>query len=167
MRAPADLEQEPGRGPSRRLPHLRAVAIGGVPADAKQFIRAGADGRVPGLSDVFAAGDATSFSVKKGGIAAEQADAVARAIARMAGVDVAADPLKPVLRGKLLTGSGSWFITNGHRAECPSHIPDSVSACGPREGFEFEVRCRPFRGELGVAVVQQRDRLEPLGEQLS
>lgn len=92
------------------LPHLRGVAVDGVPADANQFIRAGADGRVPGLSDVFAAGDATSFPVKQGGIAAEQADVVARAIARIAGVDVAVEPFRPVLRGKLLTGSGSWFI---------------------------------------------------------
>ena len=42
-------------------------------------------GGVDGLERVFAAGDATWFPIKQGGIAAQQADAAAGAIAELAG----------------------------------------------------------------------------------
>ena len=63
-----------------------------------------------GLEDVFAAGDATTFPIKQGGLAAQQADAVAEAIA--ASVDDAIDPqpLRPVLRGLLLTGGPARYL---------------------------------------------------------
>ena len=55
---------------------------------------------------MFAAGDATAFPIKQGGLAAQQADAVAASIAAHAGADVTARPFRPVLRG-LLTGDGT------------------------------------------------------------
>jgi sulfide:quinone oxidoreductase len=86
-------------------PHLR-----GVPQDRNGFIHADRYGRVPGLDDVFAAGDATDFPVKQGGLAAQQADAVAEAIAATVGVDVQPQPFRPVLRGVLLTGSSPRYL---------------------------------------------------------
>jgi hypothetical protein len=47
-------------------------------------------GRIPGVADVFAAGDATTFPLKQGGLAAQQADAAAETIA--------ADPALPPSR---------------------------------------------------------------------
>jgi sulfide:quinone oxidoreductase len=65
---------------------------------------------VLGLSDVYAAGDLTQFPVKQGGIAAQQADAVAGSIAADAGARVRPVTFKPVLRGLLLTGMAPRFL---------------------------------------------------------
>jgi sulfide:quinone oxidoreductase len=89
------------------LPLIRGVEIDGVPADPVcGFIPVDAYGRVRGLPFVHAAGDATDFPVKHGGLAAQQADAVARDIAAQLGAPVAPEPFRPVLRGVLLTGAG-------------------------------------------------------------
>ena len=47
------------------------------PADRDGFIHTDRHGGVPGMDGVFAAGDATTFPIKQGGLAAQQADAVA------------------------------------------------------------------------------------------
>ena len=59
---------------------------------------------------MFAAGDATAFPVKQGGLAAQQADAVAEAIAASAGADIDPRPFRPVLRGVLLTGGSARYL---------------------------------------------------------
>jgi sulfide:quinone oxidoreductase len=59
---------------------------------------------------VWAAGDTTNFPIKQGGLAAQQADVAAEAIAAEAGADVQPRPFHPVLRGVLLTGRGSQWI---------------------------------------------------------
>jgi hypothetical protein len=59
---------------------------------------------------VFAAGDATSFPVKQGGLAAQQADAVAEVIAACVGVDTDPQPFRPILRGLLLTGGPPRYL---------------------------------------------------------
>ena len=46
----------------------------------------------------------TQFPLKQGGIATQQADAAATAIAARAGAPVEPTPFRPVLRGLLLTG---------------------------------------------------------------
>jgi sulfide:quinone oxidoreductase len=86
------------------VPQLVGPAVPGLPHDAGGFIPTDLEGRVTGLTDVYAAGDATQFRPKQGGLATQQADAVAAAIAREAGTDVAPMPFRPVLRGLLLTG---------------------------------------------------------------
>jgi sulfide:quinone oxidoreductase len=53
---------------------------------------------------VYGAGDATQLRPKQCGLAAQQADAVAAAIAADVGADVKPMPFRPVLRGLLLTG---------------------------------------------------------------
>ena len=88
------------------LPRLVGPGVRGLPYRRDGFIPTDAHGRVIGVADVFAAGDATTFPIKQGGLAAQQADAVAESIAAAAGADVAPRPFRPVLRG-LLTGGGT------------------------------------------------------------
>ena len=86
------------------MPRLQPPAIPGVPTDGQGFVPADEHGRVRGLDVVFAAGDITTFPVKQGGLAAQQADAAAETIAAMAGADIEPEPFRPVLRGLILTG---------------------------------------------------------------
>ncbi|MEA2496608.1 MAG: sulfide:quinone oxidoreductase, partial [Thermoleophilaceae bacterium] len=91
-------------------PRLNGPIVGGVPFDYDRFIPTDAHGGVRGMDGVFAAGDATAFPVKHGGLAAEQADAVAETIAATAGADVDPQPFRPVLRGVLLTGGSPRYL---------------------------------------------------------
>jgi sulfide:quinone oxidoreductase len=92
------------------LPRLQGRPIAGVPQTFDGFVPVDDYGRVTGLPGVYAAGDVTTFPVKQGGIAAQQAEAAADAIAADAGLDVEARPFRPVLRGMLLTGSEPRFL---------------------------------------------------------
>jgi sulfide:quinone oxidoreductase len=92
------------------LPRLHGPRIAGIPQSFEGFIRVDLHGHVTGVSDVYAAGDITTFLVKQGGIAAQQADAAAEAIAAEAGVDVTPTPFRPVLRGLLLTGEEPRYV---------------------------------------------------------
>ena len=105
------------------LPVLEGPRLPGVPHDAGGFIPTDPYGRVEGLADVYAAGDATTFPVKQGGIATQQADAVARSIAAIAGAPVTPEPFRPVLRGLLLTGNTPAFVRADLR---PGKGADSV-----------------------------------------
>src|SRR5205823_2029568 len=87
------------------LPRLRGPAIKGLPADENGFLPTTPFGHVLGTKDVYAAGDGTSFPIKQGGVACQQADVVAGVIARRAGVDVTPTGHRPTLRGILLTGA--------------------------------------------------------------
>jgi sulfide:quinone oxidoreductase len=92
------------------LPRLYGRAPGGVPADEDGFVAVDRHCKVRGLRHVWAAGDGVAFPVKFGGLAAEQADAAAQAIAALAGADVTPEPFRPVLRGRLLTGRSERFL---------------------------------------------------------
>jgi sulfide:quinone oxidoreductase len=85
------------------LPLLSGPAIDGLPHDSAGFLPVDAHGRVTGAPGVYAAGDATDFAVKQGGIACQQAEAAAAAIAAQAGAAIEPAPFTPVLRGLLLT----------------------------------------------------------------
>ena len=67
------------------LPALCGRRRRGVPADGDGFIPVDAHGRVSTLPGVYAAGDGTDFPIKQGGLATQQADAVAEAIAAEVG----------------------------------------------------------------------------------
>ena len=58
---------------------------------------------------MFAAGDATTFPIKQGGLATQQADAAASTIAHALGANVEPMPFAPVLRGLLLTGGAPLY----------------------------------------------------------
>jgi len=91
-------------------PRLVGPRLRGIPSGRDGFIHTDAHGRLAGLDGVFAAGDATAFPIKQGGLAAQQADAAAESIAAAAGADVDPQPFRPVLHGVLLTGRGSHWI---------------------------------------------------------
>lgn len=92
------------------LPELRGPNLPGLPSDRHGFIPVDAHGRVVGLEDVYAAGDATSFPLKQGGLATQQADAVAEIIAAALGVPIQPRPFSPVLRGLLITGGAPLYL---------------------------------------------------------
>lgn len=86
------------------LPLLEGTPIQGLEQDARGFVRTDLYGRFEGRDDVYAAGDFTTFPIKQGGIATQQADAAATSIAALAGAQVEPTPFRPILRGLLLTG---------------------------------------------------------------
>ncbi len=92
------------------MPVLEGPQIAGLPADEHGFIAVTAYGEVRGLPGVYAAGDVTSSAVKHGGLAAQQADLVATTIARRIGVPVQHEPLRPAIRGALMTGRDTRFL---------------------------------------------------------
>ena len=92
------------------LPVPEGRLIPGLPDAGRGFVRTDQHGRVEGRDNVYAAGDITTFPLKQGGIAAQQADAAAAAIAALAGAPVRPRPFRPVLRGLLLTGLTPRFI---------------------------------------------------------
>jgi sulfide:quinone oxidoreductase len=92
------------------LPSLTGPQIAGLPADAQGFLPVEEDTHVSGTDGVFAAGDGASFAVKQGGLAAQQADVAATAIARRAGVEIEQTFFHPILNAQLLTGTGSRFM---------------------------------------------------------
>lgn len=92
------------------LPRAEGPFLSGLPSDFAGFLPTDEHGRVVGAEDVYAAGDVTHFPVKQGGIATQQADAVAEAIAARAGAPVDPAPFRPVLRGLLLTGLFPRFL---------------------------------------------------------
>jgi sulfide:quinone oxidoreductase len=92
------------------LPVLTGPGIDGLPADARGFLPVDAHGRVQGAPGVYAAGDATTFPIKQGGLATQQADAVAEAIAATAGAPEEPHPFRPVASGLLLTGGAPLYL---------------------------------------------------------
>ena len=105
------------------LPRLRGPFLPGLPQDPEGFVPTDLHGLVDGETDVYAAGDATTCPIKQGGVATQQADAVAEAIAARLGAPIEPKPFRPVLRGLLLTGGEPRFM----RAEV-SGAPDNPPA---------------------------------------
>jgi sulfide:quinone oxidoreductase len=91
-------------------PLLDGPEIDGLPRDDAGFIPVDEHSRVPGLTRVYAAGDGTNQPIKQGGLAAQQADAAVRHLVAEAGGMLPAEPFRPVLRGRLLTGGVDRFL---------------------------------------------------------
>jgi sulfide:quinone oxidoreductase len=92
------------------LPRLRGPHLAGLPSTDDGFIPTDLHGLVDGTADVYAAGDATAFPIKHGGISVDQAVAAAEAIAARLGAPLKPKPFRPVLRGLLLTGKAPRFL---------------------------------------------------------
>lgn len=92
------------------LPSLVGPAIDGLPQDGSGFIPVDEFGRVRGIDGVWAAGDATDYPLKHGGVAAQLADTAAAGIARVAGAEVDVTPFAPALEGVLFTGGRTRYI---------------------------------------------------------
>src|SRR4051794_39333145 len=92
------------------LPRLAGPRPRGLPSDPHGFIPVDGHGRVTDLPDVYAAGDGTSASIKQGGLAAQQADAIAAHILWRLGAGPEPAPASPVLRGVLGTPRGTLYL---------------------------------------------------------
>jgi len=133
--APGELTLHPGARTLMvdrvlALPELFGPSTPGVPKGSTGgFIPIDPHCKVRGLEQVWAAGDATDFAVKMGGIAAQQADTAAREIAALAGAPVERAPFHPVIRGMLLSLDKPKYmsaqITGGHGST--SEISDTPS----------------------------------------
>jgi sulfide:quinone oxidoreductase len=106
------------------LPLLRGPALAGLPRDADGFLPVDAHGAVRGVPDVYAVGDATDFPIKQGGLATQQADAVAAAIAARAGAPLTPAPFRPVLRGMLVTSERPRYLESDVAGHSGSHAAD-------------------------------------------
>jgi len=88
-----------------------ARPVAGLPTDRAGFIPVDLHGRVAGEPSVYAAGEVTSYPLRQGGIAAQQADVVAQTIAANlddAGAEPA--PFDPVLRARLTTSGAPLYL---------------------------------------------------------
>jgi sulfide:quinone oxidoreductase len=111
------------------MPRIAPPEFRGVQRAGDGFIPIDSACRVPGDARIYAAGDATSYPVKHGGVGAQMADTAAAEIAALAGADVEPEAFQPVIRGALLTGGKK-----------PIYL--SARLIGPR-GFESEVFDEP------------------------
>ena len=93
------------------LPELVGPRLAGLPHDEEGFLSVDEHLRVVGATDVYAAGDATAFPIKHGGLGAQQADAVADAIGARLGAVGHPEPFRPVLRALLLTGGAPLYLS--------------------------------------------------------
>jgi sulfide:quinone oxidoreductase len=108
------------------LPFVLGPYIPGVPHDGHGFLPVDAHGRVAGVEHVYAAGDGTSFDIKQGGLAAQQADAVAEHIATLVDAHFAPTAFDPVLCGLIRAGSEPLYLRRrlgGGQGTTVSHEP--------------------------------------------
>jgi sulfide:quinone oxidoreductase len=161
------------------LPRLHGPNIDGLPQTVEGFLPVDAHCRVNGVADVFAAGDITSFPVKQGGIAAQQADAAAELIAAQAGADVTPQPFRPVLRGLLLTGRQPRYLRHeltGNAGDTSTASPEPLwwppakitghylaPFLGSFAGTESTPEAPAPAGSVRVDVELERERVERLG----
>jgi len=121
--ATVPTDRRVGLGPGRELhaarvvhvPLLAGPRLAGLPYDTAGFVLADDDLTVDGDDAVFAIGDGTAGRYKQGGLAAQQADAVAERIAHRAGAPAEPRPYAPALRALLRTENGPRYL----RAEPP------------------------------------------------
>ena len=135
---PQGVELNPDR--MIAMPRISGPAIRGLPGGSDHgFIPTDRYCSVPGTKGrVFAAGDATAFPIKHGGLGAQQADTAAAAIAVLAGADLEVEPYQAVIRGMLLTGHKPLYLSarivggQGFESEVSEEPlwspPDKVSA---------------------------------------
>jgi sulfide:quinone oxidoreductase len=93
------------------LPELFGPAVRGLPAGEHGFIPVDKHCRVRGVDDVWAAGDATDFPIKFGGLAAQEADIAAASIAAVTGVKVDPATIRPEIHAVLLTGREPRYLS--------------------------------------------------------
>ena len=92
------------------LPSLVGRRISGLRQDAEGFVAVDEHGRVAGADGVYAAGDVTTFPLKQGGLACQQADAAAEAMLAALGVPIVPRTFQPVLKGVLYTDRDPAYL---------------------------------------------------------
>jgi sulfide:quinone oxidoreductase len=133
------------------LPRLLGPAITGLPNDEDGFVGVDRYGRVGGVPNVYAAGDVTTWPIKQGGLAAQQADVAAESLAAWAGAPVRPSAFQPVLRGVLMTGDKPTFL----RADARPHHTRSLARLEPLWWPPAKVAGRylaPYLAAHGVAM---------------
>ena len=98
------------------LPSHRGPGLPGLPCDDRGFLPMDLHGRVTGVDGVFAAGDATTFPIKQGGIAAQQAEAAAQSVAARHGCAIEPEQFRPVLRGNCSPATATCSSTTSPAA---------------------------------------------------
>jgi sulfide:quinone oxidoreductase len=152
------------------LPRLGGPRISGLPHDTEGFIVTDQHGVVPGVDAVWAAGDATAFPIKQGGIAAQQADAAAASLAAFLGADVEPEPFRPVLRGILLDPHGAVFLDarRGDAPRTPLWWPPTKVAARHLSRYltpgTSAVDPEPQELDVGELLLKLADRHAELGE---
>ena len=99
----------PGQG-RHHLPDLVGRQVPGLRQDAQGFVAVDDHGRVAGADGVYAAGDITTFPLKQGGLATQQADAAAETMLAGLGVPIVPRPFEPVLQGVLYTEGAPVYL---------------------------------------------------------
>jgi sulfide:quinone oxidoreductase len=92
------------------FPQLEGPHLEGLPCDRDGFILIDDHCRVLGMEDVYAAGDGVAFPIKQGGLATQQADVAAEAVAAGLGAALRPALFEPMLRGMLLTGVAPVYM---------------------------------------------------------
>ena len=152
------------------LPRLGGPWVSGLPHDAQGFIVTDQYGAVPGVDAVWAAGDATAFPIKQGGIAAQQADAAATSLAAFLGAEVEPEPFRPVLRGMLLDPRGAVFLDarRGDVPRTPLWWPPTKVAAQHLSRYLTPgtpaVQPEPVELDVGELLLNLADRHAALGE---
>jgi len=151
------------------LPALVGPSLDGLPQRARGFVLTDVVMQVPGFDRIWAAGDATAFPIKQGGLAAQQADVVARQIAARAGAHVPVGAFQPVLRGELITGGTPQFLRSalGNRS-------GDVAVAGPgiwwpptklASGYLGRYLARTVGEEGSGELVDLESPADPAGDQ--
>ncbi len=132
------------------LPELFGPEVRGISLGDHGFIQVDPYCRVQGVEHVYAAGDATDFPIKHGGVGSQQADTAAQSIAAMAGASVKPQRFNPVIHGMLLTSGKPQYltahITGGHGFS--SEITDTPTWSPPSK----------IAAKYLAPYLQQRDR---------
>jgi sulfide:quinone oxidoreductase len=139
------------------LPVLSGPNTHGLPCDPTGFIPVDDGFRVREAADVFAVGDATAGAYKQGGLAAQQADAVAEQIAWQVAAERAPRRYRPVLRGLLRTAGGPRYL----RAEPPGGATAAEVSDGPLWWPASKVAARWLTPWLATRDVADRPRSAP------
>jgi sulfide:quinone oxidoreductase len=143
------------------LADVVARPVPGLPCDRAGFVAVDRYGLVAGENVVYAAGEATSFPLRQGGVAAQQADVVAASLAAHYAGGEAPAPFAPVLRGRLTTSGAPLYLQSrpsgqslaSHRALWSP--PEKVAG---RYVAPYLATARP--GRLGPAALGERVPVE-------
>jgi sulfide:quinone oxidoreductase len=139
------------------LADVVARPVPGLPSDRAGFVPVDRYGLVAGEEGVYAAGETTSFPLRQGGIAAQQADVVAASIAaRYAGAEAPA-PFAPVLRGRLTTSGAPLYLQarpSGQSVASHRALWSPPEKIAGRYVAPYLATARP--GRIGAAALGER-----------
>jgi sulfide:quinone oxidoreductase len=130
------------------LPRLLGQAIDGLPSGPDGFVPIDRHGRVPELDGIHAAGDATAYSLKNGGLATAQAEAVAEDIAASAGAPVEPRPFPTIVRGLLLADPEPLYVRIEAMRRNPEPRPAQGEGPPPHAGCRRSVETQLRTGTL-------------------